>query len=67
MYLNISYGWHTAENRAETQELEDALKECVVKFGFEQTETRNILKTGRRTLMFTDEEFVRAKICQKAR
>jgi ribosomal protein L40E len=60
MYLKVTYGWFTEENRGKTEELDKALQDTLDELGFFQTKARFDMATGERRLEFeTEESFIR--------
>jgi hypothetical protein len=58
MYLKVIYGWHFQEERGETAELDQAIKNCLEPVGFKETKARIDRVTGERRLEFETEETV---------
>ena len=56
MYLKVTYGWFSEENRGKTTELDKALQDCLDAFGFFQTKARFDIAAGERSLEFETEE-----------
>ena len=60
MYLKVIYGWFAEENRGKTEELDQALQDCLDELGFFQTRARFDMAAGERCLEFeTEESFLR--------
>jgi hypothetical protein len=62
MYLKVVYGWHFEENRGKTEELDQAIRDCLEEFGFEETNARFDMVIGERRLEFETEEWISAPI-----
>ena len=56
MYLKVIYGWYFEENKGETAELDQSIKDCLEPFGLKETKARFDRVTGERRLEFETEK-----------